>query len=63
MLPNLQDDEVSVRLPNGAGLAIERAAIQARMRPSDLLRMIVIEGLASQGVQLAASGQSGLLGG
>ena len=40
-------DRLTVLLPAGAALAIERAAIQARVRPSELLQRAVADGLRS----------------
>ena len=49
----LTEDRLTVRLPAGAALAIERAAIQARVRPSELMRRAMSDGLRSWGLQFA----------
>ena len=46
-------DRLTVLLPAGAALAIERAAIQARVSPSELMRQAMTDGLRSWGLQLA----------
>ena len=50
---HLTEDRLTVRLPAGAALAIERAAIQARVRPSELMRRAMSDGLRSWGLQFA----------
>ena len=54
-------EKITVALPPGAGLAIERLAIQARIRPSELLQRAVSDGLRSWGLQLPESGEGGSL--
>ena len=45
-------DHVTISLPAGAALAIERAAIQARVKPSELMRRAMSDGLRSWGLQV-----------
>ena len=48
-------DRLTVLLPAGAALAIERAAIQARVTPSELMQRAMADGLRSWGLQLPSS--------
>lgn len=51
-------DRLTVLLPAGAALAIERAAIQARVTPSELMQRAMADGLRSWGLQLSSSALS-----
>ena len=55
----MSDERLTVVLPAGATLAIERAAIQARVTPSELMRRAVSDGLRTWGLQLASSDKHG----
>jgi len=46
------EERVVIRAPAGTTLAIEQAAQAARMRPSDFVRMVLLEALASNGVRI-----------
>lgn len=48
-------DRLTVLLPAGVALAIERAAIQARVTPSKLMQRAMADGLRSWGLQLSSS--------
>lgn len=50
-------DRLTVLLPSGAALAIERAAIQARVTPAELMQRAMADGLRSWGLQLPSSDQ------
>ncbi len=49
------DEQVTVRLPQGATLAVERAAILAHVRPSEMVRRLIIDGLEARGFELPNS--------
>jgi hypothetical protein len=38
--------------PAGTMLAVERAAVEARLRPSELVRRLLLDGLAASGFDL-----------
>ena len=48
----MSDERLTIVLPAGATLAIERAAFQARVTPSELMRRAVHDGLRTWGLQL-----------
>jgi hypothetical protein len=45
MTEDFSEEKVVIRAPAGTMLAIEQAAIRARLRPSDLVRSILLAGL------------------
>ena len=47
---------ITVRVPRGTSLALERAAIGAHARPSQLARRMLLDGLRASGFELAPSG-------
>ena len=50
------EERVVIRAPAGTTLAIEQAAISARIRPSDFVREVLLQALAAHGlVQLDSS--------
>jgi len=44
-----KSEEIVVRAPVGAQLALERAAVLARLSPSELARRFVLDGLKASG--------------
>ena len=52
-------DRLTVLLPAGAALAIERAAIQARVTPAELMQRAMSDGLRSWGLLLPAPSERG----
>ena len=50
----LTQDRLTVIMPAGAAPAIEKAAIEARVKPSELMRRAMFDGLRSWGLQLAS---------
>ena len=48
------EESITVRMPRGAGLALERAAIGAHSRPAQLARRMLLDGLRASGFDLAA---------
>jgi hypothetical protein len=53
------DDCITVRVPLGTGLALERAAIGAHARPGQLARRLLLDGLRASGYELASSDEHG----
>ena len=49
------EESITVRMPRGAGLALERAAIGAHSRPAQLARRMLMDGLRASGFDLACS--------
>ncbi len=49
------EESITVRMPRGASLALERAAIGARSRPAQLARRMLLDGLRASGFELANS--------
>jgi hypothetical protein len=49
-----QDEFITVRVPLGTGLALERAAIAAHARPGHLARRMLLDGLRASGFELGA---------
>jgi len=49
-----QDECITVRVPRGTGLALERAAIAAHKRPGQLARRMLLDGLRASGFELGA---------
>ncbi len=47
-----QDECITLRVPRGTGLALERAAIAAHARPSQLARRMLLDGLRASGFEL-----------
>jgi hypothetical protein len=54
------EESNTVRMPRGAGLALERAAIGAHSRPAQLARRMLLDGLRASGFELAAVDDSGI---
>jgi len=52
------EESITVRMPRGAGLALERAAIGAHSRPAQLARRMLLDGLRASGFDLAAGDDS-----
>jgi hypothetical protein len=52
------DESITVRMPRGAGLALERAAIGAHSRPAQLARRMLMDGLRASGFDLACADNS-----
>ena len=52
------DECITVRVPRGTSLALERAAIGAHSRPGQLDRRMLLEGLRASGFELAPSAES-----
>ena len=50
---------ITVRVPRGTSLALERAAIGAHARPGQLARRMLIDGLRASGFELAPTTESG----
>ncbi len=48
------DECITVRVPRGTSLALERAAIGAHSRPGQLARRMLLEGLRASGFELAS---------
>ena len=48
------EESITVRMPRGAGLALERAAIGAHARPAQLARRMLLDGLRASGFDLAS---------
>ncbi len=46
---------ITVRVPRGTSLALERAAIGAHARPGQLARRMLLDGLRASGFELASS--------
>ncbi len=53
------DECITVRVPRGTSLALERAAIGAHSRPGQLARRMVLDGLRASGFELASSVEPG----
>ena len=51
------DECITVRVPRGTSLALERAAIGAHSRPGQLARRMLLEGLRASGFELAPSAE------
>jgi len=49
------EETITVRMPRGASLALERAAIGAHSRPAQLARRMLLEGLRASGFEFASS--------
>ncbi len=47
-----QDECITVRVPRGTGLALERAAIAAHACPGQLARRMLLDGLRASGFEL-----------
>jgi hypothetical protein len=60
MMKPIADNEesITVRMPRGAGLALERAAIGAHSRPAQLARRMLLDGLRASGFDLASADDS-----
>ena len=60
MMKSIADTEesITVRMPRGAGLALERAAIGAHSRPAQLARRMLLDGLRASGFDLASGDDS-----
>jgi hypothetical protein len=52
MTEDFSEEKVVIREPAGTMLAIEQAAIRARLRPSDLVRHILLTALDADRVAL-----------
>ncbi len=52
------EESITVRMPRGAGLALERAAIGAHSRPAQLARRMLLDGLRASGFDLASGDDS-----
>lgn len=50
------DECITVRVPRGTSLALERAAIGAHARPGQLARRMLLDALRASGFELAQSG-------
>jgi hypothetical protein len=53
------EESITVRMPRGAGLALERAAIGAHARPAQLARRILLDGLRANGYEFASLDEPG----
>ncbi len=49
MLEDSETERVVIHAPKGTMLALERAAISAHLRPSELARLFLLEGLSANG--------------
>ncbi len=47
-----QDECITLRVPRGTSLALERAAIAAHARPSQFARRMLLDGLRANGFEL-----------
>jgi hypothetical protein len=52
------EESITVRVPRGTGLALERAAIAAHARPGRLARRILLDGLRASGFELGDSDET-----
>ena len=50
---------ITVRVPRGTSLALERAAIGAHARPGQLARRMILDGLRASGFELALGNEFG----
>ena len=50
---------ITVRVPRGTSLALERAAIGSHARPGQLDRRMLLDGLRASGFELASSPELG----
>jgi hypothetical protein len=46
------EERIVAHVPRGTMLAVERAALEARLRPSELVRRLLLDGLAASGFDL-----------
>ena len=53
MLEASETERVVIHAPKGTMLALERAAIRAHLRPSELVRLFLLEGLSANGFVLS----------
>ena len=49
------DECITVRVPRGISLALERAEIGAHSRPGQIARRMLLDGLRASGLELASS--------
>ena len=57
--PAEMEECITVRVPRGTSLALERAAIGAHARPGQLARRMLLDGLPASGFEFAQADELG----